>query len=91
MKENKDFKIVDHPKKKDHFAIRIVTGPYAGTMYHYSRVKFVEELGVCRISYSYEIDSSPGSALSQVALKSDPRFQGVCSAILDSVLKKYGS
>lgn len=39
----------------DTWNIRIVDGDFAGVMYRYNRVQFIEEMGQLRIAYEYDL------------------------------------
>jgi hypothetical protein len=89
LKEGKDYQIISNGKIKDHAAIKILTGEYAGVQYSYGKVKFElkkeDEVEYPLISFIYEIDTHP-EEIEKETLQTDDYFRSYIGSILDNIL-----
>lgn len=85
--EKLDYIFVDDPTNDTVYAIRIISGPYVGTIYKYANIKINEDVkrDVCTLSYTYSIMTVPSVYTAQI-LESDKCFKNYIGDILSDIL-----
>jgi hypothetical protein len=82
-----DYIFVDDPTNDKVYAIRLVSGPYAGTIYKYANIKISEDTKkeVCTLSYAYNIMSTPNGC-DKETLNRDVDFKNYIGDVLSDIL-----
>jgi hypothetical protein len=69
----------------DTWMIKITSGDFAGVVYRYNRVGFVEEPSGLRIRFEYDVIDSGSIAEEELT---SPQFKATISSILESFLEE---
>lgn len=82
-----DYIFVDDPTNDKIYAIRLVSGPYAGTIYKYANIKISEDekQQMCTLSYAYCIMSTP-NGYDKETLHADSVFKNYIGDVLSDIL-----
>jgi hypothetical protein len=75
--ENEDYELI--PIEKDHWNIRILTGPYTETVIQYGNLTVKEDM----LHYDFSVESSPDVSLTP----HDETLQVLAGEILSSILE----
>ena len=83
-----DYIFVDDPTNDKVYAIRLVSGKYANTVYKYANIKISEdtEKQTCTLSYAYRIMSTP-QKYNKETLDDDVDFKNYIGDILSDILE----
>lgn len=86
--ENTDYIFVDDPSNDKIYAIRIVSGEYADTVYKYANIKISEDTQKeeCTLSYAYRIMST-SQKYDKETLDADVDFKNYIGDILSDILE----
>jgi hypothetical protein len=83
-----DYIFVDDPTNDKVYAIRLVSGPYVGTIYKYANIKISEDekREMCTLSYAYCIMST-SSSYDKETLHADVEFKNYIGDVLSDILE----
>ena len=85
--ENADYIFVDDASNEEIYAIRLVSGEYADTVYKYANIKISEDSKkqVCTLSYTYRIINT-SQAHNKESLQDDSAFKNYIGDVLADIL-----
>lgn len=83
FEENVDYKFIQSDDDKV-TGVGIIRGKYAGVLYHYGKVRVVEDYGTAKLQFSYTIDFPGQHNIDE--LTTDSEFHTIMGDLLTKIL-----